>query len=102
MDRCRPEERRHVYAVSYLRGDCNVRINADAASIIQLGGVVRFTVVWGSLIVRQYFHSKTGGPGRIFGTMQTRCPKCSTMVKSTGPDQWEIINGFCPELSGTQ
>jgi hypothetical protein len=24
------------------------------------------------------------------------------MVKSTGPNQWEIINGFCPELSGTQ
>lgn len=33
--------------------------------------------------------------------MQTRCPKCSTMVKSTGP-HWEIINGSCPELSGTQ
>ena len=24
------------------------------------------------------------------------------MVKSAGPNQWEIINGFCPELSGTQ
>jgi hypothetical protein len=34
--------------------------------------------------------------------MQTRCPKCSTVVKSADPNQWEIINGACPELSGTQ
>ena len=33
--------------------------------------------------------------------MQTCCPKCSTMVKSAGPE-WEIINGSCPELDGTQ
>jgi hypothetical protein len=33
-------------------------------------------------------------------TMQTRCPKCSTIVRSTGPT-WEIINGSCPELAGT-
>jgi len=32
--------------------------------------------------------------------MQTRCPKCSTIVRSNGTD-WEIINGACPELSGT-
>jgi len=24
------------------------------------------------------------------------------MVKSAGPNQWEIISGACPELSGTQ
>jgi len=33
--------------------------------------------------------------------MQTRCPKCTTMVKSAG-SRWEIIKGLCPELSGTQ
>src|SRR5437879_12418027 len=33
--------------------------------------------------------------------MQTRCPKCTTMVKSIGA-QWVIINGPCLELSGTQ
>jgi len=32
--------------------------------------------------------------------MQTACPKCSTMVRSTGP-AWEILNGACPELAGT-
>jgi hypothetical protein len=31
--------------------------------------------------------------------LQTRCPKCSTMVKSASPNQWEIISGACPELS---
>ena len=33
--------------------------------------------------------------------MQTRCPKCTIMVKSIGA-QWVIINGPCLELSGTQ
>ena len=32
--------------------------------------------------------------------MQTCCPKCSTIVKSTGTD-WEIINSSCPALIGT-
>jgi hypothetical protein len=33
--------------------------------------------------------------------MQTRCPKCTTMVRSRGID-WEILNGSCLELSGTR
>jgi hypothetical protein len=33
--------------------------------------------------------------------MQTKCPKCTTMVKSNGTE-WEILNGACPELSGTR
>lgn len=33
--------------------------------------------------------------------MQTRCPKCTTMVRSNGTD-WEILNGACLELSGTE
>jgi len=33
--------------------------------------------------------------------MQTRCPKCTTVVRSNGTD-WEILNGACPELSGTE
>jgi hypothetical protein len=33
--------------------------------------------------------------------MQTRCPKCTTIVKSTGAN-WEILNGDCSELSATQ
>jgi hypothetical protein len=44
---------------------------------------------------------KTDCPGRIFGRMQTRCPKCTIVVKSIGA-QWVIINGPCLELSGTQ
>ena len=32
--------------------------------------------------------------------MQTACPKCSTIIKSTG-QQWTIINGSCPELIET-
>jgi hypothetical protein len=35
-----------------------------------------------------------------FATMQTKCPKCSTAVKSNGTD-WEIIGGPCVELAGT-
>jgi hypothetical protein len=33
--------------------------------------------------------------------MQTRCPKCTTIVKAKGTD-WAIINGACLELSGTE
>jgi hypothetical protein len=33
--------------------------------------------------------------------MQTRCPKCTTIVKANGTD-WAIINDACPELSGTE
>jgi hypothetical protein len=33
--------------------------------------------------------------------MQTRCPRCTTIVKSNGKD-WEILNGACSELSGTK
>jgi hypothetical protein len=32
--------------------------------------------------------------------MQTKCPNCSTAVKSTG-ESWEIIGGPCLELAGT-
>ena len=32
--------------------------------------------------------------------MQTKCPKCSTAVKSNGSD-WEIIGGPCVDLAGT-
>lgn len=32
--------------------------------------------------------------------MQTKCPKCTTAVRSDGPD-WEIIGGPCIELAGT-
>jgi hypothetical protein len=32
--------------------------------------------------------------------MQTKCPKCSTSVKSNGA-AWEIIGGPCVELAGT-
>jgi hypothetical protein len=33
--------------------------------------------------------------------MQTRCPKCTTVVRSNGAS-WEILNGACEELSGTE
>ena len=33
--------------------------------------------------------------------MQTCCPKCSTIVRSSGTG-WEIINSSCVELVGTQ
>jgi hypothetical protein len=32
--------------------------------------------------------------------MQTKCPNCSTAVKSNGGN-WEIIGGPCLELAGT-
>ena len=32
--------------------------------------------------------------------MQSCCPKCSTIVKSSG-GQWELINPGCPDLVGT-
>jgi hypothetical protein len=33
--------------------------------------------------------------------MQTRCPKCTTMVRSNGKG-WEILDAACSELSGTR
>ncbi|MBR0967274.1 hypothetical protein JQ554_23915 [Bradyrhizobium diazoefficiens] len=33
--------------------------------------------------------------------MQTRCSKCTTIVRSTDGVAWEILNGACPELVGT-
>jgi hypothetical protein len=33
--------------------------------------------------------------------MQTRCPKCTAIVRSNGT-KWEILNGACSELSGTE
>jgi len=33
--------------------------------------------------------------------MQTRCPKCSTIVRSNG-SRWEILNGDCSELLRTK
>lgn len=33
--------------------------------------------------------------------MQTRCPNCSTIVKSKG-DSWELINSSCVALAGTE
>jgi hypothetical protein len=33
--------------------------------------------------------------------MQTRCPNCTTIVRSNGTD-WKILGGSCPELSGTE
>jgi hypothetical protein len=33
--------------------------------------------------------------------MQTGCPKCKTMVRTNG-QEWQILNGSCPELAGTQ
>jgi hypothetical protein len=33
--------------------------------------------------------------------MQTRCPKCTTIVRSNGAE-WKILSGGCPELSGTE
>jgi hypothetical protein len=33
--------------------------------------------------------------------MQTKCPNCSTTIKSDGPHTWEIIGGPCVALAGT-
>ena len=33
--------------------------------------------------------------------MQTGCPKCKTIVRTNG-QEWEILNGTCLELAGTQ
>ena len=33
--------------------------------------------------------------------MQTRCPKCTTIVRSSGAG-WEILKADCSELSGTE
>ena len=38
---------------------------------------------------------------RRASAMQTRCPKCTTIVKANGTD-WAILNGACPELSRTE
>ena len=34
--------------------------------------------------------------------MQTRCPKCTTMVRSKNGTDWKILNGSCLYLLGTQ
>ena len=39
--------------------------------------------------------------GRIYPSMQTACPRCSTIVRSIGA-VWEILTPSCPELSGTK
>ena len=33
--------------------------------------------------------------------MQTRCPICTTIVRSNGTE-WQILNGACPDLPGTE
>jgi hypothetical protein len=33
--------------------------------------------------------------------MQTRCPKCTSIVRSTGAS-WEILNEGCVDLAGTR
>ena len=38
--------------------------------------------------------------GHIAG-MQTRCPKCTSTVRSTGTS-WEILNAGCVDLVGTR
>jgi hypothetical protein len=37
----------------------------------------------------------------IFVGMQTRCPKCTSIVRSTGTS-WEILNKGCVDLAGTR
>jgi hypothetical protein len=54
-----------------------------------------------SLIVADLHTLENGWSGAHIRRMQTRCPNCTIMVKSTG-SQWIIINGPCPELAGTQ
>lgn len=34
--------------------------------------------------------------------MQTRCPNCASIVKTSDGTGWIIINGTCPELAGTR
>lgn len=34
--------------------------------------------------------------------MQTRCPNCSSIVKTPDGVAWTIINGACPQLAGTR
>jgi hypothetical protein len=34
--------------------------------------------------------------------MQTCCPRCKTIARSSNGIDWEILNPACPELSGTQ
>jgi len=33
--------------------------------------------------------------------MQTRCPKCTSTVRTAGPS-WEILNEGCVDLAGTR
>jgi hypothetical protein len=33
--------------------------------------------------------------------MQTRCPKCTSIIRSTGAS-WEILNEGCVDLAGTR
>lgn len=34
--------------------------------------------------------------------MQTRCPNCSTIVRTLEGEDWVVLGGPCPELSGTR
>lgn len=34
--------------------------------------------------------------------MQTRCPNCTSIVRTSDGAGWIIINGACPELAGTR
>jgi hypothetical protein len=34
--------------------------------------------------------------------MQTCCPNCSSIVKTSDGVHWTISNGACPELAGTR
>jgi hypothetical protein len=34
--------------------------------------------------------------------MQTRCPNCTSIVKTQDGVTWKIVNGACPELAGTR
>ena len=40
-------------------------------------------------------------PPELLKGMQTACPKCKTIVRAIG-SEWSILNGSCPELSGTK
>src|SRR3974390_1772443 len=54
----------------------------------------------------QLFEKPTAGLSRLSmrrgkQVMQTRCPKCTTIVRSKG-GVWEILNGACLDLLGTE
>ena len=42
----------------------------------------------------------TSSKGTMIG-MQTRCPKCTSTVRTTGAS-WEILNKGCVDLAGTR